>query len=49
MLLATEGDLIPRRPEEKVEKMMVRCRTIGDITTTGVWESEAATLEDIIA
>ncbi len=49
MLLATEGDLIPLRPEEKVEKLMVRCRTIGDITTTGVWRSEAKNLEDIIA
>jgi len=49
MLLATEGGLIPVRDDEKVSKMMVRCRTIGDITTTGVWESNAATLEDIIA
>ena len=27
---------------------MVRCRTIGDMTCTGVWESEADTLEKII-
>jgi len=33
MLLATEGGLIPVRPEEKVETLKVRCRTIGDITT----------------
>lgn len=49
MLLATEGGLIPVRPEEKVETLRVRCRTIGDITTTGVWRSDAASLEDIIA
>ena len=29
--------------------MMVRCRTIGDMTCTGVWQSEAQTIEDIIA
>lgn len=48
MLLA-DSPIIPRRPEEKTETMMVRCRTIGDITTTGVWESTASTLDDIIA
>ena len=48
MLLA-ESEYIPRRPEEQLVEMSVRCRTIGDITTTGVWESEATTLEEIIA
>ena len=48
MLLA-DSDVLPRRPEEKLEERTVRCRTIGDITCTGVWESEASTLEDIIA
>ena len=48
MLLA-DSEVLPRRPEEKLEKKMVRCRTIGDITCTGVWESQATTLEDIIA
>ncbi len=48
MLLA-DSEVLPRRPEETLETRMVRCRTIGDITTTGVWESQAATLEDIIA
>ena len=33
---------------ETVETLMVRCRTIGDITCTGVWESEASDLEDVI-
>src|SRR5690606_14013468 len=28
--------------------MRVRCRTIGDMTCTGVWESSASTIEDII-
>ncbi len=48
MLLA-DSEVLPRRPEEKLEEKTVRCRTIGDITCTGVWESEASTLEDIIA
>jgi sulfate adenylyltransferase subunit 2 len=48
MLLA-DSEFIPRREEEKLETLSVRCRTIGDITTTGVWESTATTLEEIIA
>jgi len=34
---------------ERAETRRVRCRTIGDITCTGVWESEATSLEDVIA
>ncbi len=37
-----------KREEEKVEEMVVRCRTIGDMTCTGVWPSAATTIEDII-
>ncbi len=36
------------KPEEKVERKRIRCRTIGDITCTGLTLSEANTLEDII-
>lgn len=36
------------KPGEKIEHKRVRCRTIGDITCTGVTLSEADTLEDII-
>lgn len=36
------------KENEKVERKKVRCRTIGDITCTGVILSEASTLEDII-
>ncbi len=43
-----DSEFIPKRPEEKVEERMVRCRTIGDVTCTGVWPSEAQTVEDII-
>lgn len=34
---------------ETSEVRRVRCRTIGDISCTGVWESDATTMEDIIA
>lgn len=47
-ILLAESDFIKRKPEEEVFETMVRCRTMGDITCTGVWESEADTLEKII-
>ncbi len=37
------------KDDEKIVEMDVRCRTIGDITCTGVTVSKATTLEDIIA
>jgi sulfate adenylyltransferase subunit 2 len=37
------------KPTEKVLEADVRCRTIGDITCTGVTLSKAASLEEIIA
>ncbi|NOQ24397.1 MAG: sulfate adenylyltransferase subunit CysD [Bacteroidales bacterium] len=36
------------KPIEKVERLKVRCRTIGDITNTGLTLSTANNLEDII-
>jgi sulfate adenylyltransferase subunit 2 len=36
------------KPEEKTEFLDVRCRTIGDISCTGLTLSKADTLEDII-
>ncbi|MEL6122088.1 MAG: sulfate adenylyltransferase subunit CysD [Bacteroidota bacterium] len=47
--LLADCDYIQKRPEETVFKATVRCRTIGDMTCTGVWRSEAKTTEDIIA
>ena len=47
MLLA-ESEFVPRRPEEEVVELQVRCRTIGDISCTGLWESSATDLEGII-
>jgi len=34
--------------DDKVEELIVRCRTVGDMTCTGVVTSEARTIEDII-
>jgi sulfate adenylyltransferase subunit 2 len=42
-------DFVQVQPTEKVEKKIVRFRTIGDATCTGAVESTAATLDDIIA
>ena len=35
-------------PGERAEVRRVRCRTIGDVTCTGVWESTASTLDEVI-
>jgi len=37
------------KEDEKLETRMVRCRTIGDMTCTGVVLSEATNLDDIVA
>ena len=46
--LLANSEYIQKRPDEVVKKMMVRCRTIGDVTCTGVWQSNATTIQDII-
>ena len=47
-ILLADTDYIPKRESEKVFKEIVRCRTIGDMTCTGVWRSNAKSVEDII-
>lgn len=47
-VLLADCDFIEKKPGEEVYEDMVRCRTIGDMTCTGVWESEADTVEGII-
>jgi sulfate adenylyltransferase subunit 2 len=37
------------KPEEEIVEASVRCRTIGDITCTGVTLSEAKSLEEIVS
>ncbi|MEO1263212.1 MAG: sulfate adenylyltransferase subunit CysD [Bacteroidota bacterium] len=48
-ILLADSEFIPKRPDEKLEEKSVRCRTIGDVTCTGVWESTAKNIEEIIA
>lgn len=47
MLLAYSS-FMTLKPEEKIEQMTVRFRTIGDMTCTGAVESPASSLEEII-
>ncbi|MGB1216540.1 MAG: sulfate adenylyltransferase subunit CysD [Saprospiraceae bacterium] len=47
-ILLANTDYIEKKPDEVLEMKKVRCRTIGDMTCTGVWESEADTIEKII-
>ena len=47
-VLLADCDYIEKKPNEVVKEMTVRCRTIGDMTCTGVWPSNATTVEDII-
>jgi sulfate adenylyltransferase subunit 2 len=43
------NDLIPPKPGEEVKDLIVRVRTIGDIISTGLVESPADNVDDIIA
>jgi sulfate adenylyltransferase subunit 2 len=47
-ILLADCDYIQKRPEENVFEETVRCRTIGDMTCTGVWRSDASTVAEII-
>jgi len=47
-VIMTATDIIPRKESEKVEKKVVRFRTIGDMTCTGAVDSKASDLESII-
>lgn len=46
--LLADCEYINKRPHEIVFTEKVRCRTIGDMTCTGVWRSDASTTADII-
>src|SRR5215467_2836680 len=43
------SDLLAPRPGEEMRELVVRVRTIGDIISTGMVESRAESVEDIIA
>ena len=48
-VLLADSAYVPKRDGEAVRTMRVRCRTIGDVTCTGVWPSDATTTDEIIA
>jgi sulfate adenylyltransferase subunit 2 len=43
------SSLLTLKPKEEVRELIVRVRTIGDIISTGMVESPAASVDDIIA
>ena len=43
------AELIAKKEDEVLETRTVRCRTIGDMTCTGVVLSEANTMDEIVA
>jgi sulfate adenylyltransferase subunit 2 len=47
-VLLADAPFMMKRESEKVETRRIRCRTIGDISCTGLTMSEASTLEEII-
>src|SRR5690554_2623549 len=47
-ILLADSEFIFKKPEEEVFEEVVRCRTIGDMTCTGVWQSHAQTVQEII-
>jgi len=49
MLIMVDDDRMKLLPGEKVEERMVRFRTLGCFPLTGAIESDAETLEDIVA
>ena len=47
-VLLAKCEFIELKENEKWEEKTIRCRTIGDMTCTGVAESKASTIEEII-
>ena len=43
------SDLLPLKPRDEIKELVVRVRTIGDIISTGMVESPADSVDDIIA
>lgn len=48
-ILMADSPHINKKPDEVPYMAKVRCRTIGDVTCTGVWESDADNIDGIIA
>ncbi|MDX2196470.1 MAG: sulfate adenylyltransferase subunit CysD [Cytophagales bacterium] len=48
-VIYADNDIMEKLPTDVLTDKIVRCRTVGDITCTGMVESTAHTLSDIIA
>lgn len=48
-ILLADNPFTAKRPNEEVFETDIRCRTIGDMTCTGVWRSQANNISEIIA
>jgi sulfate adenylyltransferase subunit 2 len=46
--ILADSDFINNRPDEEISEMMIRFRTIGDMSCTGAVESDADTMEKIV-
>lgn len=46
--ILSDSDFINNRPDEEISEMMIRFRTIGDMSCTGAVESDADTMEKIV-
>ena len=46
--ILAKSDYIPMKENEKAEEMIIRFRTVGDMTCTGAVKSTASTLKDIV-
>lgn len=47
-VIYAQTEVMPLKPNETVEEMTIRFRTIGDMTCTGAVESTATTIEEVI-
>lgn len=47
-VIYAESEFIQMKPHEKIEEMQIRFRTMGDITITGAYLSDATTIDEII-
>lgn len=47
-ILLADCEYILKKDDEEIFTETVRCRTIGDMTCTGVWRSSASNIEEII-
>lgn len=47
-MIISDSEFLQKNERDFVYKATVRCRTVGDIMTTGLWLSEASNLDEII-